>query len=795
MTTREYSGAPAPRLAGAAAKPDPAPVAGDAAAAGARRPPASVRPDRVYLGWQYAVQHPDPGPVPGRPVPPAGVQLDEGWVAAQRREDGRLIRPAKIACAGAAVLACGVLGLRAAGLVNPWLAGLVLAGCLTAAVVSGRAVRNGAREMQARIAAEQRRLAKIRTVQQSRLAARQESHARQFRAWQSRRVAFERQPQWYAVSLPADIDRVDVAGGTLTGWSAMLSMIAVPRLGAGGEVTVLDLTEGAVATDLLAVARRSGIQPLVWVLPGDLPRLDLGTGLGREAVTDLLSATAAASGDPSAAGDPAKDSAILDRVIEVLGGEPRIAQVTAALRALAQIGDPRGDLRSGLLTSSQLEQITALFGRSAAERVVIDRAWELEARLRKLDQLGSAAVKLPPSRLRVAWLDRRSGAVANRVLGTYLTVALAHMLRQAPAAGTTDRWQRTLCVLGAERLSGDVLDRLCDACEVSGTGLVVAHRSLPAHVRDRLGRGNAAVAFMRLGNAQDAKVASEQIGTEHRFVLSQLTDTVGTSVTDTGGDSYTSTIGTADSLADSASVNESSGRSQSRGRSRAGGSAPFGNFTASGSRDSSHSTGTSDSRSITLGINSSTSWGLSTSSAVGANASLARASQRSREFLVEQHELQQLPASAMIVSYASPAGRRVVLADANPGIFGLRSSTLLSLDEAVRAASRVRAGAGGAAGGAGGAGGTAGGTAGGSLPADRTEPGSGQPGSGQPASGQPGSGHPGLDTAKRGRPGAARSAAARPGAARPGDGAGTSGPPGPNLGPPPERLDWRTPRC
>src|ERR1017187_10783056 len=132
------------------------------------------------------------------------------------------------------------------------------------------------------------------------------------------------------------------------------------------------------STDLLAVARRSGVQPLVWVMPGDLPRLDLGTGLGREAVGDLLSATVTASSDPSAAGDPAKDGAILDRILDVLGGEPKIAQVTAALRALGQVGDPRRDLRSGLLSPVQLEQITALFGRGAADRVVIDRAWRSE---------------------------------------------------------------------------------------------------------------------------------------------------------------------------------------------------------------------------------------------------------------------------------------------------------------------------------------------------------------------------------------------------------------------------------
>jgi hypothetical protein len=678
------------------------------------RPPVSIRPDRIYLGWQYALRHPDPGPAPRRPAPPVGLQLDQGWVAAQRREEDRLSRPAKIAAAGSAAAGCAVLALGIAGLLNPWLTGLGLAASLVAAAASGRAVRSGAQDLRSRIAAEQDRLAKIKTVQQNRLTARQELHARQFRAWQGRRAAFDRQPQWYSVSLPAEIDRVDVAGGTLAGWSALLTMIAVPRLSAGGEVTVLDLTEGAVATDLLAVARQSGIKPLVWVLPGDLPRLDLGTGLSREACTDLLSATVTASGEPAAAGDPAKDSAILDRILRVLGGEPTIAQVTAALRALAQVGDPRSDLRAGLLSPGQLEQITALFGRGAADRVVTERAWVLESRLRQLDQLGSAAVRLPPSRLRVAWLDRRSGAVTNKVLGSYMTVALSHMLRQAPAASAARRWQRTLCVLGAERLAGEVLDRLCDACEISGTGLVLAYRSLPSHITQRLGRGNTAVAFMRLGNAQDAKAASEQIGTEHRFVISQLTETVGASLTGTGGDSYTSTVGTADSLADSVSVNESSGRSRSRGRSRAGGSGPFGNFTGSASRDTSHSTGTSDSRSITAGINSSTSWGLSTSTAVSANASLARTSQRSREFLVEQHELQQLPPSAVIVSYGSAAGRQIVLADANPGIFGLRSASLLGLDEACGAAASTKA-------------------------------------------------H--------------------------GDAA-----PAPNLGPPPERLDWRTPR-
>ncbi len=74
----------------------------------------------------------------------------------------------------------------------------------------------------------------------------------------------------------------------------------MPRLAAGGEVTVLDLTEGGVAGDLLALARGGGIDPLVWVLPGDLPRLDLGAGLAGDELADVLAMAVAGSGDQGA---------------------------------------------------------------------------------------------------------------------------------------------------------------------------------------------------------------------------------------------------------------------------------------------------------------------------------------------------------------------------------------------------------------------------------------------------------------------------------------------------------------
>ena len=186
-------------------------------------------------------------------------------------------------------------------------------------------------------------------------------------------------------------------------------------------------------------------------------------------------------------------------------------------------------------------------------------------------------------------LDRSGTTFGNTMLGTYVAVSLTHLLRHAPRG---QPWRHTLCLAGADKLRGEILDRLCDVCETTRTGLVLAYQSIPAQVKERLGRGNAAVAFMRLGNAEDAKAASEQLGTEHRFVMSQLTETIGLSVTDTTSSAYTSTTGSVSSAATSTSVTE--GTSRSTGQGRSDGGSPLLPSRATYSR----STQDSDSRSV-----------------------------------------------------------------------------------------------------------------------------------------------------------------------------------------------------
>ena len=408
----------------------------------------------ICLGWQYVPATGDPGPAPARPEAPALTRLDEGWLAAQRRITSRAGRPA---AAGGAVS-----GLAGFGLASAWLAGLLspapaacaLAVALACGLRCAGSMWRDARRLSLVIAAEQRRVEQIGAAESASLAAGHRGHASEYRAWQRRKAVFERQPCWFGVALPAGIDRLDIAGGTLSGWSALLTTLAATHLSAGGQVTVVDLTEGTVAADLVHLANGAGLQPLVWVLPGDLPRLDLGVGFSPAELADVLALTADGAQATGTAQTQATDCALLERVLNVLGRQAGLMSVMAALRVLADVGDPRADLRAGLLTAEQLERVSMLFGRAGAERVVVERALTLESRLRVLERRSAVTVLLSPSPLRVVALDRRSGAIGNATIRTYLVAALTQLLRQVPASRP---WQHTVCLLGAERLDSAAL--------------------------------------------------------------------------------------------------------------------------------------------------------------------------------------------------------------------------------------------------------------------------------------------------------------------------------------------------
>ncbi len=470
--------------------------------------------DRLCLGWQFAMPHPEPGPPPRRPTPHEPERLDADWARAQRREEHLLNTPLRVACVAAVAIAAVAIAFAAAGWLPALLAWLVVICCALVAAVSGYAIWQGERALRSRLSEEHRRVGRLRAAQESRLFDRQAEHASQVRQWQASRVAYQHQKRWYAVYAPSGIQRADVAGGTLAGWSALLATSGTHRLAAGGQVTVLDLSGGCVALDLIALARASGVEPLIWMLPGDLP------------------------------------------------------SIRSPLRVLA--------------------------------------------------------------------LDQRA-EVRDQVFDSYLALILA----QPPGtARSRSPWQHALFVFGADRLRGDVIDRLCEACQGTGTGLVLAYHAMPAHVRHRLGRGNSVLAFMRLAGAEDAKEAGEQLGIEHRFVLGQLTEAAGFLVTDGPAGSYAPAPG------------------------------------AAGPAAAARPAGNDDPAWAGLGA---TAWGMATAKAGG--DSEERALRPVRAVVADQHELRHLPASAMIVGFPSPAGRQLAMVDVNPGIGGLGAATMLTLEE------------------------------------------------------------------------------------------------------------------
>lgn len=585
--------------------------------------------DRVYVGWRYDQQYPDPGPEPRPPRPyVAGLPT---WLEDAEQYQGETLRnrPLKYTAAGAVLGGLLFLVLGFADLLQ-WAFALVgVLACLIIIGITGCAIWQGEQAMRIRRRDAEKRREHAQARLEQRRAEAEDSYELARRKWEADRAAYENQREWHPVAVPPGVDRVDIAGGTLAGWAAAVTMMGAAQLEAGSQVTVLDLSEGAVARDLLKLP---GEDPLVWVLPDDLKRLDLGARLDPPALADVLSVVVGATDAQTSVRDTSIDNSLLERLIPVLGGSPRIAQITAALRALAQVGDPRDDLRAGLLTEEQLDRLSTLFGRDAADRVVLERAWTLESQLRKLEDLGTDAVPLPPAPLRVISLDRRAGVLTNKILATYVTTALTHLLRQTPVQRP---WGRTLFLCGAEKLRGDVLDRLTDACETSGTGLVLMYRTIPSHVRERLGRGNSAVGFMRLGNASDAAAAADYLGTEPHLVLAEATEKA---IPEEPTDPYSSTVAYA--------------------RRAMGEHALTAPLTAPRPR-----------RPALIDVISTGPWPRTVAG--------AQAPQRTRELRPERRQLQDLPPTAMVFTHANDT----YLVDANPGIMTLPTAEPLSIGD------------------------------------------------------------------------------------------------------------------
>lgn len=432
--------------------------------------------------------------------------------------------------------------------------------------------------------------------------------------------------------------RVDVIGGRPASWAALLLTHGASVLAEGRSFTLLDLTEDDAARDLCDVATAAGIPVSRQEMPADLEDAGLLAGLTDDVIGDLLSE--AVQGRRPGPYDPSLgsiDSEIITSIAKALGANVTFARLAAGARVLAGLYD----LDSGVLTVTEVERLSQEADRvHSGERV----QGELQFVRTQLELLVPAAGAtgfqtpepagsrgapedvLPEGGARITLLTSASPvrgrkAITDQVLVQFLT----HRLGTSVGARG-----ESVAVIGADNLRRWTVESLTDRARRRGVSLML----LSAHLRDDTKEAFAALGgttlVMGLANQAEAMAAAEHVGRGHRFVLSQLNVTSGTTHT-TGGGTTT-------------------GWSETRGNSsgRSGG-ASYG--WSSGSNNS-----------FSENFSSQRNWSEAVSRTEG------HTEVRSYDFTVEPAALQALDTTAFFLVESRGGERRVVLGNCDPQI-------------------------------------------------------------------------------------------------------------------------------
>ena len=149
-------------------------------------------------------------------------------------------------------------------------------------------------------------------------------HKRALGDWQQRAAAWrqaelgklETAAEWGSAVLPDGSLRIDVFGGSLRGWQALLTTHGTSLL-AAQPVLVIDLTGELAGQELAMLAAAAGVPTVSWLLPADLARSGLLTSLSPAEFADALTEAVHASGAP---GDARAERGVDTRVLEQLHG-------------------------------------------------------------------------------------------------------------------------------------------------------------------------------------------------------------------------------------------------------------------------------------------------------------------------------------------------------------------------------------------------------------------------------------------------------------------------------------------
>ncbi len=583
------------------------------------------------LGWifrdrqLYRRRFLEPPPVPGM----VAAALAQKVAASQARLTGRILLSLGLG-GGAAILlmCCGSLastGSDGAGsplMVLALFAGAAGVGGAVLAFVMHQQAQSALRQDQQRV---------------------QHEYQQAMAHWNARRAEFERQQQqaidqmleWGAATPSPGTRRVDIIGGTSWGWEALLTVFGGSLLTTRGSVLLVDFTGEALCGELLTFAEETGHQARLTALPSQLDQLDLAAGLDPRELVDSLVESMYGDGQGGNRAERSQDTLLLSELCEVLGERVSIGRIVAGLRVLTdRPGEPA-------LTPQECGRVLDLLP-DDARRQAHPQLRRIEAFLRPLERMGSAAQDPGPSAVTCLVADRDGRNAHSELLKDLIVQWMTRQVSRETVKTAS------IIVLGADEVHHRHIERLTSLCERRGIRLVLFFEHLREHSLHALGGGE--VGFMRLGNHQEAQQAAEFIGRQHRFVLSQLTRTLG------GNETH--------SIADTEGTSETEGWSETTGGSSGTSSGPH--FSSQRGRNWSKTRNWSRTR----------NWSQTLSTATGTNWSDAASAQRVYEFAVEPRVLQDLPDYALLLVKGEGRGSVVQAVECDPAIVTLPRMTM-----------------------------------------------------------------------------------------------------------------------
>jgi hypothetical protein len=467
--------------------------------------------------------------------------------------------------------------------------------------------------------------------QSAELAARQEWRVRA-EAHESAEVArLSAVSDWQSAYVEPGCRRVDVVGGTLWGWEALLTVFAASTLASRGPVTVLDLTGEGISGELVGGARAAGVTTDLLELPEQLADADLLYGMGPGEVTEsFIEAVHGGQDAPADRAGRALDTRILEGLCEHLAPDGlSMARIAAGVRVL--MGEPTS-AENELSIEERAFLADELFSADYRARA-LPQLQRIEALAHSLAPLGARTTPRPAAALRVLSLNSTWRSAAGDFLADVLIASAARTIAHRPETVST------LIIAGADELAARHLERLTDLADRRGVRVVSMFRHLRENTAHLLGAGP--VAFMRLGNHQEAERAADYIGREHTFTVSQLTHAVGGDETHSNADT------------DGGSDGQGTSSSRESGESWQG---------WIGQRGKHH--GTTHATTST----SERTWSRTVQIAAGENWADTTTRQRVFEHQVQPRSLQQLPDYALVMVEHRPAGTTVRTVEVNPEI-------------------------------------------------------------------------------------------------------------------------------